>query len=93
MCVVNTHPLYEVLVVPLRSRFTLHAIVHLLLQSIVISGEHFDAVLITITIQLKLVYQILLGTCNSILFSDVFRELLVLRLDSLQVLSLIPRPL
>jgi hypothetical protein len=91
--VVNTHPLYEVLVVPLRSCFTLHAIVYLLLQSVVVSGKHFNTVLVTLTIQLQLVNQVLLGACYSFFFSDVLRELLVLRLNSLQILSLIPGPL
>lgn len=93
MRVVNTHALYEILVVPLRSRFTLHAIVHLLLQSVVISGQHFNAVLVPLTIQLQLVNQVLLCACYSFLFSEVLRELLVLRLDSLQILSLILGPL
>ena len=93
MRVVNTHPLYEVLVVPLRSRFTLHAIVHLLFECVVISGKHFNAVLIALTIQLQLVNQVLLGACYSFLFSKVLRELLILRLNSLQILSLILGPL
>ena len=49
--VVNTHALNQVLVVPLCPRFTLHAIVHLLLLSIVISGQHFNAVLVSLIIQ------------------------------------------
>ncbi len=93
MGVVYTHALYEVLVMPLRSCFTLHAIVHLLLQSVVISRQHFNAVLVPLTIQLQLVNQVLLGACYSFLFSEVLRKLLVLRLDSLQILSLIPGPL
>ena len=70
MGVVNTHALNQVLVVPLRSRLTLHAVVHLLLQSVVISGDHFDAVLIPLTVQLELVYQVLLSARHSLLFSD-----------------------
>ena len=93
MGVVNAHALDQVLVVPLRSRLTLHAIVHLLLQSVVISGDHFDAVLVPLTVQLELVYQVLLCACHSLLFSDALRVLLVLRLDPLQILGLILGPL
>lgn len=93
MGVVNTHALDQVLVVPLRSRLTLHAVVHLLLQSVVVSGNHFDAVLIPLTIQLQLVYQVLLGARDSILFSDALGVLLVLRLDPLQIICLILGPL
>ena len=93
MRVVNAHALDQVLVVPLRSRLTLHAIVNLLLQSVVISGDHFDAVLIPLTVQLQLVYQILLCACHSFLFSDALGVLLILRLNPLQILSLILGPL
>jgi len=91
--VVNAHALDQVLVVPLRSRLTLHAVVHLLLQSVVISGDHFDAVLVPLTVQLQLVNQILLCACHSFLFSDALGVLLVLGLDPLQILGLILGPL
>lgn len=93
MGVVNAHALDQVLVVPLRSCLTLHAIVHLLLQSVVISGDHFDAVLVPLTVQLQLVNQILLCPCHSFLFSDALGVLLVLGLDPLQILGLILGPL
>ena len=92
MCVVNTHALDQVLVVPLRPRLTLHAVVHLLLQSVVVSGDHFDAVLVPLTVQLQLVYQILLCARHSLLFSDALGVLLVLRLDPLEILGLILGP-
>ena len=93
MGVVNTHALNQILVVPLRPRLTLHAVVHLLLQSVVISGDHFDAVLIPLTVQLELVYQVLLSARHSLLFSDALGVLLVLRLDPLEILGLILGPL
>ena len=93
MGVVNAHALDQVLVVPLHSRLTLHAVVHLLLQSVVISGDHFDAVLVPLTVQLQLVNQILLCACHSFLFSDALGVLLVLGLDPLQILGLILGPL
>ena len=93
MGVVNAHALDQILVVPLRSRLTLHAIVDLLLQSVVISGDHFDAVLIPLTVQFQLVNQVLLCARHSFLFSDALGVLLVLRLDPLQILGLILGPL
>lgn len=93
MGVVNAHALDQVLVVPLRSRLTLHAVFHLLLQSVVISGDHFDAVLVPLTVQLQLVNQILLCACHSFLFSDALGVLLVLGLYPLQILGLILGPL
>jgi hypothetical protein len=65
----------------------------LLLQSVVISGDHFDAVLIPLTVQFQLVNQVLLGACHSLLFSEALGVLLVLRLDPLQILGLILGPL
>ena len=93
MRVVNSHALYQVLIVPLRPCLTLHAVIHLLFESVVVSGQHLDAVLVALIMQPELINQLLLCPSHSFLLSDVIRKLFVLRLHPLQVLSLIPRPL
>ena len=40
VCIIHAHPLDQVLIVPLRPRLALHAVVDLLLQRVVVPSEH-----------------------------------------------------
>jgi len=81
--IIDSHTLNKVLVMSLGSGLTLHTVIDLFFQGVIISGEHLNTVITTLILKPEFVNKLLLCASHSILLSDTISVLLILRFDSL----------